>query len=112
MMGESELEEYLAEIREQVCSCCPERPHGGPPCLPLGKKCGVELHLPRIIEVVRGTDKSGSLGPYLEHVRTQICTYCENLHTQWCPCPMDSLALLVVEAVETVDQRHAIAIGS
>ena len=37
--------EYLAEIRKQVCSRCVERPPGGPPCAPLGKQCGVEMHL-------------------------------------------------------------------
>ena len=28
----TDLEEYLQEIREQVCVHCIERPPGGPPC--------------------------------------------------------------------------------
>jgi len=52
MVGEAKLNEYLTEIREQVCSRCVERPPGGPPCAPLGKVCGVELHLPKIIDAI------------------------------------------------------------
>lgn len=46
-------EEYLAEIRAEVCNCCIEKPPGGPPCLPLGKRCGIERHLPQIVELAR-----------------------------------------------------------
>jgi hypothetical protein len=43
MLTGQDLAEYLGEIREQVCSRCPERPPGGTPCAPLGKDCGIEL---------------------------------------------------------------------
>jgi len=67
-----EKTEYLEEIREQVCSPCVEKPPGGPPCEPLGKLCGIELHLTELIDSIH-----------------QI------------PSP-----LLVVQAIETVDQRR------
>src|SRR5262249_39768426 len=34
------------------------------------------------------------------------CEKCAFLHSSACPCPMDYLALLTVQAVETVDQRR------
>jgi hypothetical protein len=104
MLAEIELDDYLNEIRQEVCSKCVERPPGGPPCLPLGKVCGVELHLPRLVEAVREVH-SELIEPYLDNNRKKICESCAFLHTGHCPCPMDSLAVLVVEAIETVDAR-------
>jgi hypothetical protein len=105
MVTETEQAEYLDEIRTQVCSRCVERPPGGPPCEPLGKFCGVELHLPELIESIHQVH-SPLMQPYLEQNRNEICSGCDFLHSSVCPCPMDSLAMLVVEAVEAVDQRR------
>jgi hypothetical protein len=97
--------EYLAEIRKEVCSRCIERPPGGPPCAPLGKQCGIELHLPELIASIRQLH-SNSIAPYLERNRKHICEHCALLHSSTCPCPMDYLAVLLVDAVEEVDRRH------
>ena len=105
MIAEKELADYLTEIRETVCSRCIERPPGGPPCAPLGKDCGIELHLPMLIESIRAVH-SPMLAPYLEHNRHEICEQCALFHSSICPCPMDYLSSLVVEAVENVDQRR------
>jgi hypothetical protein len=105
MLAPPELDEYLDEIREQVCSHCVERPEGGPPCAPLGKVCGIELHLPQLIESIHEV-RSDLIDPYLEHNRQGICEHCSSLNTSICPCPMDYLAVLLVQAVETVDQRR------
>jgi hypothetical protein len=104
MMTQMQLREYLQEIRDEVCSRCVERPPGGPPCTPLGKICGVELHLENLIDSIHEV-RSNRMGPYLDHNRQEVCEKCAFLHSDVCPCPMDSLALLVVEAVETVDVR-------
>jgi hypothetical protein len=106
MTGEIELQEYLDEIRREVCSNCVERPEGGPPCGPLGKPCGVELHLPQLVAAVHEVH-SGLIEPYLACNRKAVCTTCPFLHSDHCPCPMDTLAVLVVEAVEAVDRRRA-----
>jgi hypothetical protein len=83
-----------------------ERPYGGPPCGPLGKPCGVELHLPQLVESVRQVH-SDLIGPYLATNRHEVCEQCPYLHhADYCPCPMDSLAVLVVEAIEAVDRRR------
>lgn len=105
MLTEMEKAEYLEEIRQQVCSRCIERPPGGPPCEPLGKQCGVEMHLPELIESIHQVN-SRAIAPYLDHNREQICETCAFLHSSICPCPMDYLVSLIVEAVETVDQRN------
>jgi hypothetical protein len=105
MVSETERDEYLDEIRNEVCSHCIERPAGGPPCAPLGKQCGIELHLPELIDQVRGVH-SNSITPYLENNRKEICASCRFLHSDICPCPMDYLAVLLVQAIETVDRRH------
>ena len=105
MLTQVELGEYLDEIREDVCSRCVERPLGGPPCVPLGKMCGVELHLENLIDSIHQV-RSNRIAPYLDHNRHEICEKCAFLHSSVCPCPMDYLAVLVVEAVEAVDERR------
>jgi hypothetical protein len=106
VITEVDREEYLDEIRKQVCSICVERPPGGPPCHPLGKECGVELHLPQLIDAVREVHSS-RIAPYLEHNRLKICGKCAYHHSSICPCPMDYLAVPLVQAVEAVDERRA-----
>jgi hypothetical protein len=105
MVAESEIAEYLGEIRREVCSRCVEKPPGGPPCAPLGKMCGVEMHLRELIDRIHEVH-SDSIVPYLLHNRRQICEHCPSLHTSICPCPMDYLSVLLVQAVETVDRRR------
>jgi hypothetical protein len=106
MIAEPEMQEYLDEIRQEVCSRCVERPTGGPPCGPLGKPCGVEMHLSHLVEAVHQVH-SGLIEPYLETNRREVCTSCPFLHSDFCPCPMDTLAVLVVQAIEDVDERRA-----
>jgi hypothetical protein len=71
----------------------------------LGKNCGIESHLPELIDAVHQV-QSASIVPYLLNNRHKICEHCALLHSSGCPCPMDYLAVLLVQAVETVDQRR------
>jgi hypothetical protein len=105
MLAEIDLQEYLDEIRQEVCSRCVERPPGGPPCGPLGKPCGVEMHLPQLVDAIHEVH-SDLIAPYLDNNRSRICQCCAFLGSSCCPCPMDYLAVLVVEAVEAVDRRR------
>jgi len=105
MLAEAEIAGYLDEIRREVCSRCVERPPGGPPCAPLGKECGVESHLRDLIDRIHEVH-SESIVPYLLNNHRQICEHCPTLHTSICPCPMDYLSVLLVQAVEAVDRRH------
>jgi hypothetical protein len=65
----------------------------------------VELHLEKLIEAVHEV-QSDLIAPYLDNNRKKICEGCPFLHSDFCPCPMDTLAMLVVSAVEAVDQRR------
>ncbi len=105
MFAPTPLDEYVGEIRAQLCSRCVERPPGGPPCLPRGKRCGVELHLGEIIELVHTTG-SACMDPYVAHLHDDVCAFCANRATKDCPCALNYLLLLVVEAVEGVDARQ------
>jgi hypothetical protein len=105
MSAQTEINEYLDEIRQEVCSRCVERPPGGPPCAPLGKPCGIELHLPRLIAAIHEVH-SELIEPYLVNNRLRICEHCTFRRSSACPCPMDTLAVLLVEAVEAVDERR------
>ncbi len=105
MYAEVQMEEYLDEIRQQVCRVCVERPPGGPPCAPLGKTCGVELHLPLYVEAVHRVT-SGRIEPYLNNIHENVCSQCVRHDANGCPCPLDYLSVLVVQAIETVDLRR------
>lgn len=106
MYTKAQLDEYLCEIRNQVCSRCVERPPGGPPCQPLGKLCGIEQHLSEYVDAIHRAD-SAIIDPYLDNMRSDVCTGCSEHGCYGCPCPMDYLSVLLVQAVETVDQRRA-----
>ena len=105
MYAEAQMQEYLDEIRQQVCSRCVERPPGGPPCAPLGKTCGVEVHLPLYVEAVHRVT-SDWIEPYLNNIHESVCSQCVQHNAKGCPCPLDYLPILIVQAIETVDQRR------
>lgn len=105
------ISEYLTEIREQVCTRCVERPSGGPPCVPLGVNCGVELHLPELIHSIHQVKQTLLIEPYLDHNRAEICESCAFHGSSVCPCPMDYLLVLIAQAVETVDQRREVPVS-
>lgn len=102
----NDLDEYLAELRVEVCSRCIERRPGAPPCAPLGKGCGIERHLPALVELCRTTD-SALIDPYIEKLHDTICSDCEYKDKPACPCPLDYLLQLAVQTVEKVEQRRA-----
>jgi hypothetical protein len=110
MVAATDLDEYMAEMRQQVCLRCIARPPGGPPCEPLGIGCGVEAHMARLIDICRSVD-SPLIDPYMDRLRDEICADCEYQDQPVCPCPLKYLLPLAVSAVETVDQRRRILAG-
>jgi hypothetical protein len=101
-----EYEEYLTELREQVCSKCIVRRPGNPPCSAHGQACGIELHLPELVEICRGTNDV-LMDPYIERLHDEICQDCDYKDAPTCPCPLDYLLQLAVEAIERVERRRA-----
>lgn len=110
MLTDLQLDEYMAEVRERVCSKCSEHPPGGPPCAPLGKRCAIELNFPLIVNAVHA-EPGISMEPYMRHFHETVCTQCANRRTHQCPCPMEFLLLLAVEAIEAVDERQTVGMA-
>jgi len=104
MYTQPELDDYMAEIREHVCRRCIEKPPGAPPCAPQGKRCGIELHLAEIVEVCH-VAQGKTMEPYIQRFHEDVCSHCSSQTTRQCPCPLDYLLLLAVEAIEAVDGR-------
>ena len=105
MKPQDDLDEYRVELQADVCSRCIERRPGAPPCAPLGKGCGIERHLSALVELCRTTD-SARIDPYIQKLHDKICTDCEFKDKPVCPCPLDYLLQLAVEAVEKVQRRR------
>lgn len=106
MALQNELREYQEALRAEVCSRCIERQPNAPPCAPLGKGCGIEQHLEELIELCRTTD-SALIDPYIDKLHEAICPTCKDKDSPSCPCPLDYLLQLAIEAVEKVQQRQA-----
>lgn len=104
------LEPYRRAIRERVCVHCPERPPLGPPCAPQGKRCGMELHLEELVDLVHRTE-SARIDPYIDGFHDGICTHCANATTSQCPCPLEYLISLAISAIEEVDAPADLAPG-
>jgi hypothetical protein len=105
MLTPVEHDEYLAELRSQVCSRCIERSPNCPPCAPNDKPCGIEQHLPELVEICRTTD-SIQMATYIDKLHDLICSDCVYKETTACPCPLSYLLQLAVEAIETVERRR------
>jgi hypothetical protein len=105
MYAPAELEEYIEEIRDQVCSRCIERRPGAPPCEPLGKNCAVEMDLESFLDAVHEVD-SELIEPYKDSIARHVCAHCAHNGGEGCPCPANYLTVLVVQAIEAVDRRR------
>jgi hypothetical protein len=51
--------------------------------------------------------RSAAIDPYLQELHQGTCAVCELRDTEECPCPLEYLHLLAVQAIEDVDSRHA-----
>ena len=106
MDASNEFDEHVAALRAEVCSHCIERAPGSPPCGISGKGCGIEEHVPKLAAICRSTD-SALMDPYIEKLHEEICAQCKYRDTPSCPCPLNYLLQLAVEAVEKVERRRA-----
>jgi hypothetical protein len=106
MLAEADVRDYLDEIRKETCSRCVERPRGGPRCAPLGKQCGVQMHRRQLVDALHEAH-SELIDPPLDNNRRKACRDCAFLGSDCCPCPMNCLVALVVQAVESVDKCRA-----
>ena len=105
MEFQNQLDEYRVALRADVCSHCIERLPNAPPCAPLGKGCGIEQHLEELVNLCRTTD-SALIDPYIKKLHDLICPTCKYKDSPSCPCPLDYLLQLAVEAVGAVERRR------
>ena len=105
MRARAEYAEYLAEVRERVCSRCAERVPGHPPLTPACRRCGVELQLPQLVQSIHEAESElPEFGPLPD--RRLVCARCICLDGGRCPCAAASWTDLLVQAVRAVDERH------
>ena len=111
MNDQDEYQDYLADLRESVCSRCISRQPGCPPCAPHGQGCGIERHIGKLVEICRTTN-SVQMEPYVQKLHDTICVDCQYRDKPVCPCPLDYLLQLAVESVERVQRRRVAQAGS
>jgi hypothetical protein len=104
MQPKPTLQEYQDEIRSRVCSRCVERLPHGPPCEPLGKRCAIETELKPFVDAIHEVE-SPIIEPYLQNIKRRVCSHCPESGGANCPCPLNYLLVLTVEAIEAVDIR-------
>jgi hypothetical protein len=61
--------------------------------------------VPELVEICRSINSS-QMEPYIERLHDEICSECKYRTAPTCPCPLDYLLKLAVEAVERVEQRR------
>jgi hypothetical protein len=115
-MGEPTREErhqaIWAALRDTVCSVCLDRNEDGSCGLSGGPTCGLEAHLPRLIEVLE-TVQGSRMDECLEAIRQRVCVVCEHDAHGACrlrndgACALDAYLPLVVEAVEEAQRTLA-----
>ena len=103
MDTDEDYQDYLSALREHVCSHCIVRQPDCPPCAPHGIACGIEQHIPELVTICQTTD-SQQMDTYIQQLHDDICQTCDAKDGPTCPCPLDYLLQLAVEAVERVEQ--------
>jgi hypothetical protein len=106
------LDGYQRTIMERICGVCVDRNADGSCGLDPRLACQVEQHLPELLKLVSGVT-SDRIGDYVERVRRNVCTICDQGNADACEvrsqvdCALDRYLVLVVEAIEEVERRTA-----
>jgi hypothetical protein len=101
MAAWSKLDEYLHEIRQQVCSRCPGQAEDEDPREPWGTGCRLERELPGLIDALHTA--YADLG---KADAEEVCACFALLHGSTSICPTDELSAALVRAVARVDDRQ------
>jgi hypothetical protein len=118
------IDEYKDAMRDAVCCSCVNftaDKQNRTRCVHEDSgQCTVFAKLPEVVDVVSSID-SGSIVPYLEQLRRNVCAKCEHQNEKgicdirddrgpvptW--CTLDVYFNLVVGALEEVQQRSAVS---
>ena len=106
-----DLERYRKAIRAKVCNRCIDQGEDGCCSLSGDQRCGVELYLEKIVDVVHSV-RSKKLKDYVEQLRKHVCSDCKNQNPDGtcqlrseADCGLDGYFAVVVEAIEEEDQK-------
>jgi hypothetical protein len=101
---------YREAIKNKVCSHCVDCTEERKCALTGEDRCGVEIHLEKIVQVVRSV-KSARLEDYVKALRDRVCSQCKRQNLDGtcqlrnvAECGLDRYFELVVEAIEEVDR--------
>lgn len=107
------MEEYESLIKKRISVACPDRKDDGTCDPPEGRLCALELNLPEIVKAVRAV-KSDKIIDYADSIRDIVCEQCINrdehgecIYQDRMQCCLDNFMVIVVDAIEEVDRRHA-----
>jgi hypothetical protein len=86
MDSQNHVLDFLADLRDEVCSRCGGRPAGDP----RGNPCGQTLPLDQLVAAIRAAQGGEAPGPGAD----------------WCPCTIEKLAALAREAAESLEKER------
>lgn len=98
---DNDLAVYVSEIRQRVCKRCPQQVLGGPPCALRGILCGVELHLPLLIDAIDSAHVDDRQF-HLPCRASQVCEGCAFEDRSPCPCAVQRFSVSLPAAVRAV----------
>lgn len=116
------IDEYKDAMREGICSLCvsfaADRQNPTRCVHEESGQCSLFFHLPEVVDVVSKVD-SGSIVPYLEGLRREVCANCKHQDERgvcdtrdnrgpvpiW--CALDAYFNLIVGVIENVNEQHA-----
>ena len=111
MDSDGRREAYMEALRRHVCAVCLDG-RGDGSCGLNGRHCALEVHLPRVVEVIAAV-QSNRMDDYIKAIESQICGVCElgepgaNCRLRNAgECALASYLSLVIDAVEEVNQPH------
>jgi len=108
-MDPMNLEAYEKAVLDRICAVCIDRRDDGTCGLDPKLVCAVREHLPTLLSMLRGVSFD-DIGSYVERVRRNICTICEQGGAEECDvrervdCTLDRYLHLVIEAIEEVER--------
>ena len=105
------MEKYIKAIEENVCSICVDSTTEGNCTLNKNELCAVKYYLPKILEVVQGTD-TDEIEKYKEQLADIVCKECRNEESEGncylredANCSLDRYFSIIVETIKKVDKE-------
>ncbi|MBU0560947.1 MAG: hypothetical protein KKD86_05400 [Bacteroidetes bacterium] len=103
------MEKYIKAIRENICSICVDSSEEGECTLTNQEICAVENYLPKIIEIIHGSN-GDNFDEIYSKLREDICEECyaksedgECYLREDKNCSLDRYFPLIIEVVQKVD---------